>query len=142
MSVEIVSNVDGAILGATAGMKRMILETAIKVAAQAKELAPFNLGQLKGSIMWVAGNQESDFIGPRIIYTGIDRFNRITGAVGTAVEYGIYQEFGTRRMGANPFLRPAILIVTKGASYQSAINTFATVEMEKNLNKKQRRYSV
>ena len=142
MSMEIVSNVDGAIFGATAGMKRMILETVIKVTAQAKELAPFDLGQLKGSIMWVVGNQASDFVGPRIVYTGIDRFNRITGAVGTAVEHGIYQEFGTRWMGAQPYLRPAILIVVKGASYQSTINTLATVEMEKNIKKKQRRYNV
>lgn len=142
MSLQIVSNVDGAILGATAGMKRMILETVIKVTAQAKDLAPFDTNLLKNSIMWVVGNQESDFIGPRIIYTGIDRFNRITGAVGTAVEYGIYQEFGTRWMGAQPYLRPAILMVVKGASYQSIISTLPTVEMEKNIKKKQRRYSV
>ena len=33
---------------------------------------------------------------------------------GTAVEYGIYQEFGTRKMAPQPYLRPAAEI-TKGA---------------------------
>ena len=31
-----------------------------------------------------------------------------TARVGTAVEYAVYQEFGTSRMAARPWLRPAV----------------------------------
>ena len=36
------------------------------------------------------------------------RDNGYTGAVGSYVEYSIYQELGTRKMKAQPYLRPAL----------------------------------
>jgi len=45
----------------------------------------------------------------RSIHTEVtDQFNtRVMTEVGTNVEYGPYVEFGTKRMGAQPYLRPA-----------------------------------
>jgi HK97 gp10 family phage protein len=58
------------------------------VHGQAVELAPVDTGNLKGSIAW--------------------RVEGKTGIVGTRVEYAPYQEYGTRKMQAQPFLRPAL----------------------------------
>jgi len=47
--------------------------------------------------------------------------------VGTPVEYAIYQEFGTRKMNAQPFLRPAMDVVSgeplKQAMYKAFFDT-------------------
>lgn len=34
--------------------------------------------------------------------------DEVTGRVGTNIEYGIYQEYGTSKMSASPFLRPSL----------------------------------
>ena len=36
------------------------------------------------------------------------QMNGLTGTVGTNIEYAIYQEFGTYKMRAHPFLVPAL----------------------------------
>ena len=61
----------------------------------AKDLAPIDTGALKNSIHVIKERPLE-----RIIADG--------------VEYGIYQEFGTSRMGAQPFLVPAVERVRKG----------------------------
>lgn len=38
----------------------------------------------------------------------------LSGIVGPSVEYGKFVEFGTRRMGARPFMRPAAEAVLPG----------------------------
>jgi HK97 gp10 family phage protein len=64
------------------------LAVAKEGAGQAAALAPVKDGALKGSI-----DAQS---------TGRD-----TAIYGTNIEYGIYQEFGTSKMRAQPFLRPS-----------------------------------
>lgn len=58
------------------------------ISNRAKELAPVLTGNLRRSIAVTDGDGE--FV-----------------HIGTDVEYAIYQEFGTSKMAAQPFLRPA-----------------------------------
>jgi len=67
---------------------RFLEEAGVIVEGTAKRLAPVNTGNLRGSI-----NRE----------TFSDR-----AEVGTNVEYAEYVEYGTRFMGEQPYLRPAI----------------------------------
>jgi HK97 gp10 family phage protein len=95
---------------------------AINITAEAKKLAPVAAyfgGNLKGSIQWVGDDGKSG---------GKENQNALTtkppsggAVVGTPVDYGVYQEFGTRNMSAQPFMRPAADIVTKGSSVKKAM---------------------
>lgn len=116
MSVEIRENEfagDGARMGAQA----LIVQTMIHLTRDAKLAAPVDLGQLRMSIMWRKGWGSDPFGFP--VESGfnegdgeparekIDQPSGLEGYVGTAVDHGVYQEFGTRNMPAQPFMRPA-----------------------------------
>jgi len=68
---------------------RVIATIAHQVEAEAKQLAPVDTGALKSSI-----------------HTG--RVGVAHYVVADGVEYGIYQELGTSRMAAHPFVIPAV----------------------------------
>lgn len=61
----------------------------LDVEAKAKERVPVKTGTLRRSIHSVFSN------------------GGLTGLVGPSVLYGKFVEFGTRRMGARPYMRPA-----------------------------------
>jgi len=72
----------------------------------AKMKAPIDTGALRNSIYTrtatdnpVSPNSDLELPNPK-------KSNSVT--VGPSVEYGIYQEFGTRNMGSQPFLIPAL----------------------------------
>lgn len=65
----------------------------LMVEATAARLAPVDTGNLRASIVSEVRDDVRD---------------RVAGYVGTNVEYAPFQEFGTSRMDAQPFLRPAI----------------------------------
>ena len=65
------------------------------VQGSAMRLAPVDTGTLKGSINWETNEVEGD---------------NIVGIVGSNVEYALYQELGTSRMSAQPYLMPALHI--------------------------------
>jgi len=67
---------------------RFLTEAGIVVQAAAKRLAPVDTGNLRGSIT-------REVFGDR-------------AEVGTNVEYAEHVEYGTRHMGAQPYMRPAI----------------------------------
>lgn len=69
-----------------------VTRIAIDVETEAKRLAPVDTGNLRASINHVSGYGDQ---GP-VAY------------VGTDVPYAIYQELGTWKMRAQPFLRPAL----------------------------------
>jgi HK97 gp10 family phage protein len=79
-----------------------------KIISQAKNVAPFDQGRLRQSLMWKTAYQKSD----GIIGDEIDVNPKpMEGFGGVHVEYAVYQEFGTKNMNhANPFLRPAIAL--------------------------------
>lgn len=68
---------------------------AAKVEREAKRLCPVDTGRLRASIGWSLAN---DIRGPLAV-------------VGTDVEYAPFVEFGTSKMAAQPFLRPALRVV-------------------------------
>ncbi len=77
--------------------KRALMESGIEVLGKATLLAPVDLGNLRNSLDHRLGNadnvfdEEPDYV-----------------EVGTAVHYAPHVEYGTRRMRAQPFLRPAL----------------------------------
>lgn len=91
----------------------------------AKEAAPVDTGLLRNSITFALGGQPPETVSYRSndkdkngnpvevisgTYTGnapADDDHQTTVYVGTNVEYAPYQELGTEKMDARPFLRPA-----------------------------------
>ena len=114
MSVEIykVKNLDEIIQTAT--YSGGVLETCIQIATQAKVLAPVKDGRLRNSVMYKTKFQEGMFndSGGLSAPKKLDsRPKENEGYVGTNLEYAVYQEFGTRYLKPQPYLRPAGLIV-------------------------------
>lgn len=72
-----------------AAAKRGVYKAGLKVEGDAKMLAPVDTGALRGSIQT---NQGAG----------------ISAAVTTSLEYAPHQEFGTSKMKAQPYLRPAL----------------------------------
>jgi HK97 gp10 family phage protein len=69
--------------------EKMIASATLATEDQAVQLAPVDTGNLRGSISHrFAGSLE--------------------GVVFTSVEYAPYIEYGTRKMRAQPFMRPAV----------------------------------
>jgi len=68
---------------------RVIASIAHQVEAEAKQLAPVDTGALKNSLH-------------------TDREGQAHYIVADGVEYGIFQELGTSRMAAHPFMVPAV----------------------------------
>lgn len=75
-----------------------LLKVLLKIEMRAKALAPVDTGRLRSSI-----GHEIGTIG-----------GEVAGTVGTNVEYAGYLEFGTYKMSARPFLRPAAQAVLGG----------------------------
>lgn len=74
-----------------AELVQMITSIAVVITEEAKRLAPVDTGRLRDSIEYTVNETDlSTEIGPR------------------GVEYGLYQEMGTSKMSAQPYLRPAI----------------------------------
>lgn len=71
----------------------IVAKTALDLEGHAKSRAPVDTGTLKNSI-------QATKIGPA-------HWRVVVG-----VDYGMYVEWGTANMGAQPFLQPAILAVT------------------------------
>lgn len=106
------------------GLDKGFLEVGVRVVTQAKALVPVEFGVLGASIMLSSPLDPEYGLGVAPEKNGggkggggdAPKISQVAGKheayVGTAVEYGIYQEFGTRKMPAQPFLRPAIQIVT------------------------------
>lgn len=78
MSIKTATKVAAAVVAATAAIE-----------ARAKARAPWRTGYLRGSIQ---GRSTGMF----------------SGEVGVGAEYGVYVEFGTSKMGAQPYLTPAV----------------------------------
>ncbi len=71
-------------------LDEVMLGAAYEIEAQAKQIAPYRTGALKNSIATERVNE-----------------NKIIARVGPHVEYAAYVEFGTSRMAAQPYLKPA-----------------------------------
>jgi HK97 gp10 family phage protein len=91
------------------GVEKGIASICAAVEGQAVSLAPVDTALLKNSITWKTSKSSGGGD-----WTGMPNPNALEGYVGTPVEYAVYQEFGTRRMRPQPYLRPAIAIKAQG----------------------------
>jgi HK97 gp10 family phage protein len=82
-----------------------VAKAALDIEAQAKSKAPVDTGTLKNSI--------------QATKVGTAHWRVVVGA-----DYGMYVEWGTGRMAAQPFLQPAILAVTP--TFLRALRTITT----------------
>lgn len=115
MSVEFSTTTPATKRAVLAAADKGMLEIAIKVKAQARALVMVDTGQLKGSINYkTITENRADLDAPVKTHQIL---------VGTNVEHGIYEEFGTRNRekALNPFMRPAAAIITKGQSAKAAM---------------------
>jgi HK97 gp10 family phage protein len=93
--------------GATEGLNKGIMKTLSNITTEAKSLTPVDTGLLRNSIMWKTQSEESDS-GQAPVLRVSPKF--LEGYVGTAVLYGTYIEFGTRKQRPQPYFRPAIAL--------------------------------
>ena len=123
------------------GTKAGMIECAIRIVSQAKSWAPKQSGRLTNSIMWKSSNKSGGL--------NSDGGSKAEGlqttpgemevVVGSNVEYSTYQEFGTRNMPPQPFLRPAIAIHGYGADAQQTMKKRAEENMKGKLQEGQDR---
>jgi len=93
IDASIVQNAFPAILaGLEAKADMIVAKAAMDIQAHAQGRAPVDTGTLKNSI--------------QATRTGIASWRVVVGA-----DYGLYVEYGTRFMGAQPYFRPAIQAV-------------------------------
>lgn len=105
ISVTIQSNRLGALAAAMPGKARaLVARTVLDVEGGAKQNAPVDTGALRNSIQ---GRMTGD----------------ASGEVGVGVEYGVYVEYGTVNMAAQPFMRPAAEAVRPG--FEAAVAKLA-----------------
>lgn len=71
--------------------EKMIEKTAVRIESRAKYFCPVDTGRLRASITHEIGS------------------DKLSAVIGTNVEYSMYVEFGTRKMKAQPYLRPAFI---------------------------------
>ncbi len=101
---------------------KTVVETGIRIANQAKALSPWLTGQLRNSISVATKDQtgirlntEGGKLAPPLDQSGL---REMEAYVGSNVEHAVYKEYGTKnkdgskRMQADPFLRPAVEVVT------------------------------
>jgi HK97 gp10 family phage protein len=103
-------------------VKSSTYEIGLVIEGQAKELCPVRYGYLKASINTQSKDEGTELESPakygikqiKTIGGDVSTFKKITKPtddletdVGTAVEYGPHIEWGTIKMDAQPFLRPA-----------------------------------
>lgn len=115
------------------GTEKSILSLAMKTTAQAKLLCPVDNGPLRNSIMWKMKNANGGFNEnsgkPAQNKINVNLADNHEAFIGSNIKYAIYQEFGTRYMGPQPFLRPAIARIVLGKG-KDEIKAILTREME------------
>lgn len=134
--------------GAQEATRAVIVETMVRVRANAVALAPVDLGELRNSIMWRKGWGSDVFGSPddggfneaggeksqRPLPLEVDRDE---GIVGTNSDHW-YPEFGTRFQVAQPFMRPAGDAV-RGADASEIAKTWGPEAMKREYAKRKRR---
>lgn len=109
-----------------------ILKVVALVCAQTKTLAPSDLGELRNSYMYITSKEEGGFNdGPKKKadkkLSGSAEKN--TGYVGSNTKHAPHQEFGTKYMGPQPHLRPAVELVVGGKKVENVLKDIANEQM-------------
>ena len=94
-----------------------ILTACINIVTNAKTITPVDEGRLRNSIMYKTQGKKGGFNnsgGEKASKEITPEPQKLEGYVGSNLEYAVYQEFGTRKMRPQSFLRPAIEFVRTG----------------------------
>jgi len=86
-----------------AGIPGALQIAAVNITSKAKDLVPVDTGNLRNSISYRQGDTPSEMI------------------VGANAPYAIHQEYGTRYMKPQPYMRPAIDLVVTGRETMESI---------------------
>lgn len=116
-----------------------------RVATQAKLLAPVDKGALRNSIHWKTPENEGGFndsSGEKATRKVSLEPKKNGGFVGSGLFYAPYIEFGTRRMKAQPYLIPAVIIEVFGPNGQNILKDEAIEQMAKSLMKGRKQKNV
>ncbi len=131
------------------GIRNGMIKTGSLVSAQAKSnaIGGADTGRLTNSIMYRYSDGEQGGFNQGGGTVNADLNEEIKGrpdsgtvAVGSNVDYAIYEEFGTRRRGAKPFLRPAVDQVVNKKDGEKALadalnNSINTSPIKKRINR-------
>ena len=112
------------------------LQIAVEVAAQGKLLAPVRYGQLRNSIS--ASNTKTTMLlndspgdkGEPLRTRGLRGDEAYVGA---NVQHAVHQEYGTKHQPAQPYLRPAVEIVTQGSKVADIVRKYGREAMTREL---------
>ena len=121
-----------AMKGVDAGIEKALQKICAKTVAQAKQLAPVDKGLLKGSLTYSTSKKKGELE---------SKPKKGEAYVGTNVEYAVYQEFGTRHIAPQPFLRPAVAIEVQGQNAKHILKKTINENLKGSLSKTKKRES-
>ena len=105
--------------------------------ANAKLFAPVEFGQLRNSISAVDSSNKAYNLnngqgerGEKLSNSGLKKGEVYSG---TSSDHAIFQEYGTRKMKAQPFLRPSAELTFNGANAQTVMKKYNRQMMEREL---------
>jgi len=129
-------NVSDAILKT---VKNSNLELGVQIASQAKVLAPVDFGQLRNSISASSLSETkllNDSNGERAEALETTGLKDGEVYVGSNSDHTIFQEYGTIRQPAQPFLRPSAELKAQGANMADIVKKYNRTAMEAELKKR------
>jgi len=116
------------IAGVESGIKKGTLAILAEIAAHAKSLCPVDTGTLRASVGYMTSGESTTF------FKNIKKIEPGTGYVGSPLDYATYQEFGTRYIKPQPYMRPS-LALAKGVKAALLISKIQREEMRGALKK-------
>ena len=132
-------NLSSAIKNAT-GSVNIVLGA--EIASQAKVLAPVDYGQLRNSISAssltetvLLNDNNSEEQADELETTGL-KGNEVF--VGSNSDHTIFQEYGTVKQPAQPFLRPATELIVKKKSVEDIMTKYSREAMEEEFKKRKK----
>ena len=115
------------------------LETGVRIASQAKLLCPVDQGQLRNSLS-ASNQQETKLLNDRDGESApeIDTTGLAEGEVyvGSNSDHAIFQEYGTIKMVAQPYLRPSAELILSQKTVEKIMSDYSAVEMDRELKKR------
>ena len=153
MSVTVTKITNGSITDAVKrSVKSCNIALGAQIASKAKVLVPVDYGQLRNSVSVSSLDQSfllNDNQNSRIKHVGENQASKleITGLkgsdvyVGTNSDHALFQEYGTVKQPAQPFLRPAMEEKANGSNAASILEKYSRENMEAELKKRKTKVS-
>lgn len=119
--------------------KRTNLEIAVQIASQAKALAPVDQGQLRNSISASTLRENvllNDSQGNEAIPLETRGLREGEAYVGSNTDHTIFQEYGTVKQPAQPFLRPSAELVLSKKPVEKIMSDYSRESMEAEFRKR------